>query len=129
MQVSILHYAVAWYEALKTADDEDQAAISQRMLKRLQMQGKLAWLARIVKQVQELEDADLGVVDVKIKLANKVSVKDIEPIVKDLLQIEKVRLTIKEDKDLLGGMVVQTSDKRWDVSMKKQLADLKQSLK
>lgn len=129
MQAGIRHYAQAWHEALKTADSKDQSLISRRMLRRLQMEGRLSWLSRIVVQVQSIEDAELGIVDVRVRVAIKASSEQIKPIVADLLKIDDMRLTIEEESGLMGGMIVQTSDYRWDISMRKQLSDLKKALK
>lgn len=128
MQANVIHYATAWYEALKTAKSGQQPEISQRMLKMLQMKGKLSWLSRIVEQVQELEDAADGIVNVKVSSADKLKAKEIEPIIAELTDGANTRLTVTEDKELLGGMVVRTSDKRWDISMKKQINELKDFL-
>jgi len=129
MQASIQHYAQAWYQALKESDQKDHPQISQTMLKKLQMEGKLSWLSGITSRVKMLEDEENGVTQVSIRTAHNASFEEIEPLLKELLGASDIQAEMKKDADLLGGIVVQTSDQRWDLSMKRQIEKLNEQLK
>lgn len=128
MQVSTRQYAQAWYEALQEADEKDRAEISQKMMKKLQTEGKLSLLMRIVKEVKRLGDEDLGVQHVKVRSAHLIDEKELEQLLAGLLDTKKLAISQKQDKALVGGIVLETADQRWDLSIKNQLNQLKKSL-
>lgn len=128
MQGEPKHYALAWYEALKIANTKQRKEVSENMLSLLQMQGKLAWLSSIVDLVQTLEDQDLGVTEVQVKTAHNKPAKEIESVVKELLGVSKVRASITVDPDLIGGLIAQTKNRRWNISIRHKINKLKQTL-
>ena len=122
------HYALAWYQALKSANKKYRQEISDNMLTLLQTQGKLSWLSTIVDLVQNLEDDDLGITEVKVKTAHSKSKKEIEDVVTGLLGVKKVRTNITVDPELLGGIIVQTKNRRWNISLRHKIEQLKKNL-
>ena len=122
------HYALAWYQALKSANKKYRQEISDNMLTLLQTQGKLSWLSTIVDLVQNLEDDDLGITEVKVKTAHSKSKKEIEDVVTGLLGVKKVRTNITVDPELLGGIIVQTKNRRWNISLRHKIEQLKKTL-
>lgn len=128
MQGEQKHYALAWYQALKSANTKDRQEISDNMLSLLQMQGKLSWLSTIVDLVQKLEDEDLGITEVKVKIAHNKSKKEIEEIVTGLLGVKNIRANITVDPELLGGLIAQTKNRRWNISLRRKIEQLKKTL-
>lgn len=129
MQLTPLHYAQAWYEALQDAKPEDQEAISQAMLRRLQREGKLNLLRQIVEIIKDIEAKASNRAYITARVAHKIDQQQLEELAKELLQVDEVEMTIEEDPSLLGGVVLETKDHRWDLSAKHQLEQLKTSLK
>ncbi len=127
MRITPQQYAQAWYDALKATDEQQWPAISQAMLSRLQREGNLSRLGQIRQYVEELEREEQGVVKVTVKTAHDLDKQVISDLVKQLLAAE-VELDIREEKDLLGGVIVETADRRWDLSARGQLNQLKQQL-
>lgn len=125
MQTTSRHYARAWYELLKAAKDKDKAEISQNMLKQLQNEGKLAILSHIVEEVRRIEDEDNNVVNVEVRAARDVTEKDAKEAVKKLLGNVEFSLALKKDESLIGGLIVETANRRWDLSLKRQIENLK----
>lgn len=127
MHATPAQYAQAWYEALKSADQKQWPEISQAVLLRLQKEGKLSFLSQIRQQMEQIELTERGAVKVTVKTAHDLDKQVVSQLVKQLLAAE-VELEIREDKNLLGGIVVETADRRWDLSARGQLKQLKQQL-
>ena len=128
MQISKNHYARAWYESLKESDQSKWPQISQSFLSRMQADGNLNWLRQILDTMTEYEREDLGVIGVKVSTAHEMPAQAVEEIIQGLIGSDKLDLTIKEDKRLLGGMEVRTNNSRWDLSMKGRINQLKKTL-
>lgn len=128
MQVNPRQYAQAWYLALKEAKEDQRDLISQNLLRALQKQGKLSWLNEIVRHVKDYENADLGQMEISVRSANEIDEKQVQQLVKELFDVENVQATIQQDDSLIGGLVLETKDERWDLSVKHQLDRLKNSL-
>ncbi len=128
MQASNQQYAQAWYEALKESKKSERAKITQNMLKKLQVEGKLSLLMSIVREIQRLADHDLGVQHVKVRSAQLIDEKELERLIAEMLGTDKVAVSQKKDESILGGVVVETADQRWDLSVMHQLNNLKRSL-
>jgi F0F1-type ATP synthase delta subunit len=128
MAVSSKQYAEALYLAVKEAETKDRDAIIQSFLARLQKQGDLSLLSRIVHDAEQLEADELGVTAVEVRVAHKADELEVTEILHKLLETKKIQLDLKEDKNLIGGLIIETKNERWDLSMKNQLAKLKQSL-
>ncbi len=128
MQLTPLHYAHAWYEALQEAKPEQQEAISQAMLRRLQREGKLNLLGQIVDTIKDLDALSSNKAFVTATVAHVLDEKVLEKLAKDLFNVEEVELSVETDPSLLGGVVLETKNIRWDLSTKHQLEQLKSSL-
>ncbi len=129
MKVSPQQYAQAWYLALKETKEDQWEAISQTLLRRLQKEGNQSMISEIVRLVTELENQDLGQVEVQVRTAKSLDDSIVHALVKDLFQVEGVQATITQDESLVGGIVLETKDQRWDLSVKHQLEQLKSALK
>ena len=127
MKATPAQYALAWYQAVKE-QPKQQKQISLRMLDRLLIQGRLSQLPRILGALERLEDADQGIVSATARVSRSQLSSQLEAAAKTLLGSKKVRLAIAEDKELIGGFVLETEDRRWDVSVKKQLQNLRARL-
>ena len=129
MKATPQQYAQAWYLALKEAKEDQWEAISQALLRKLQKEGNQSMIHQIVRLVSELENQDLGQVEVRVRTAKALDDAVVQALVKDLFQVEGVQATITQDASLVGGIVLETKDQRWDLSVKHQLEQLKSTLK
>lgn len=127
MKATAQQYAQAWYEALKEAKPAQWAQISQSMLKQLQRDGSLSLLASIRRNVEELDQDERGTVRVRVTSAHTLDQKLIADLVKQLLGKE-AEIENDTDPKLLSGIIVQTANRRWDLSARGQLKQLKQRL-
>ena len=128
MQVKPQHYAQAWYELLKEVDKSSWPQVSTRFMKRLQDEGNLNWLRKIVILIEELELVEKGITSVKVTTAHELPSKAVKEIVEQLVDSKEVAIEVTEDATLLGGLEIRTKDHRWDIAMKGQLNQLKKTL-
>lgn len=128
MKANINQLAQGWYEAMKEAKKSDWSDISLRFLNMLQGQGKLSWLGRIREEVKRLENQALGVTQVKVTTAHKLEEKELSKLVSELLGKDKAQLSVVEDQSILGGVVIETEDQRWDLSTRNRLNQLQEKL-
>jgi len=79
----------------------------------------------------ELTDEASNIARAEIRTAKPLNKKALEKIEKSLEEMtsKKIRSDVKEDKDLIGGVVVQIGDLVLDGSIKAQLEGLKESFK
>ena len=128
MQVKPQHYAQAWYESLREVDKSSWPQVSTNFMKRLQDEGNLNWLRKIVILIEELELVEKGITSVKVTTAHELPSSAVKEIVEQLVDSKELAIEVTEDTTLLGGLEVRTKDHRWDISMKGQLNQLKKSL-
>ena len=128
MQIDSRMYAQAWYEALKASDKKEWPTISQNLLRRLQTEGKLSWVPNIERQVIEFTLEEAGITQASVKTAHPLSEKKISSLLSEFLGDAKLELSISQDPELIGGLIIETQDSRWDLSIKSSLSQLKRKL-
>ena len=81
-----------------------------------------------ITRVSSESNKDFACIAVRIIAARKVSQKELEPYAKKLVGSNNVKLHLEYDSALIAGLIFQTKNQHWDLSMKQQLQSLKQSL-
>ncbi len=87
-------------------------------------------LPKVIKEIEKLQEADQGVIKVKISSRHKLS-NTVEKILVDFLEQrlqKKVKAENKVEANLLGGAVISFNDKLIDLSLRRQLNNLKKQL-
>ena len=92
--------------------------------------GRAGQLEQILKEFEQLADAEAGVLDVELTTAFELPEDDARAIV---AQIERssgrpVAATRKVDPDLIGGIVLQAGSLRMDASIRGRLRRLREEL-
>lgn len=128
MRVSPTQYATALFELLQRAPAAEHQKLMQQFLKNLYNEGKLKILPDILRAVEQLDYAKKGVVPVTVTTARTVDAAMIQETLKSLLPNQPTEVNAVIDESLIGGMRVETQDKRWDVSVSGQLKQLKNAL-
>ena len=129
MNITAKHYAQALYESLDSADSHDRTTISQKFLRLLYEHGQLKQLPHILQQVSELEQSASGVVNVVVTTASAMPEAEIQSVVQKLVDSDSPQIQHHVDEDLIGGITVETKDKRWDLSARGQLRALQHTLR
>ncbi len=128
MQITPYHYAELWYETLAGKKASEWKEASQAILRHLHDTGRFSWLAEIAQLVTQLEEKHSGVTTVTVHSAHTLPEKPIQAYVQKMVGSEKVHITYKENPDLIGGIQVETTDKRWDASLSGALSQLQKKL-
>jgi len=128
MKITARHYATALYETLLEAPSADHDRILDNFVQILGGNGQLSQFEKIEKFFFDVERKEKGIKEVDVAFAREGH--DERKILPELYALLGKNLNVKEriDKSLLGGVLVQTEDKRIDASVKKQLVRLKESL-
>lgn len=128
MRVSPTQYATALFELLSDAPAAKHQKLMQQFLNNLYNEGKLKILPDILRAVEQLDYAKKGVVPVTVTTARAIDAAMIQETLKSLMPNQATEVSIVIDESLIGGMRVETQDKRWDVSVTGQLKQLKNAL-
>lgn len=126
MTITPKQYARAWYELMqdkKTAKDA-----SKKMLSHLHKNGRLSMLPEILRQMEDIERQASGIEQVTITSARELDANFVKKIVQNLLKTKEARIAQKIDPDLIGGVRVETKNKRWDLSIRSKLKLLEKAL-
>lgn len=124
MKLTAQHLARRWYEALKNAKTSAWPAISDSMLKQIQRAGRKRELPAIARALARLEQAEQSVLEVVITASSPHAVKDEDTLLRQLFGSRELAVTRRVDPALLGGVVVETTNERWDFSVRHQLRRL-----
>jgi len=86
-------------------------------------------LTMIIKRFLELRDERLGIVDAKVLSTIGFSDEQKKKLQQKLEEVikKKIRITFKEDKNLIGGFIIKVNDTVYDASIKHQLELLKEN--
>jgi F-type H+-transporting ATPase subunit delta len=102
------------------------ATLTVQFLRLLVHKDRETMTKAILDQYQALRDEQRGIVDATVQVARPLSEEDRETIV-ETLEAEtgkSVRLSVEEDADLIGGVVIRIGDRVFDGSVRNQLANL-----
>ncbi len=129
MRASALQYANAWYEQLTESAHKEWGGISRRMIELIHEEGKMRLLPEVVRLVQERELAEQGVTRVTVRSAHEVEEAVIEEQLKKVLPKAKVKIEKELDPSIVGGIQIETANRRWDLSLRGQLRSLRNEIK
>ena len=129
--ISVKNLAYAIYESSKDKDEAKTDEIIKNFLSLLKQKHLLGKSDAILKELQKIIDKEGKVkradVSMKNKLTSKMQ-KEIEEFIKERYKVDKVALTEKEDKSLLGGIKIEIDDEIIDTTIKNKLTRLQNYL-
>ncbi|HLD21789.1 MAG TPA: F0F1 ATP synthase subunit delta [Patescibacteria group bacterium] len=128
MRITPKHYAIAWYEALKEAEEPARSKISKQFLELIYRSGKLRLLPEIVRLMKKHTYAISGLTPVKVTVAQTLEHEEIMTHLTKVLPNEKLAVSVTVDANTIGGMVVETENRRWNISLENELEQLAHSL-
>ena len=105
--------------------------LTLRFLRLLVRKDRETLTEEILDQYQSLRDEQRGIVDATVRVARPLADEDRETII-ETLEAEtgkSVRLSVEEDADLIGGVVIRIGDRVFDGSVRNQLANLRDRLR
>lgn len=124
MKVSAQQYAAAWYELLKEAPEAEWDKISEQLLTQLRQDGNMRFLSEIVRLVETRSKEEQGITPVTVRSAHELDSTLVKEQVTSLLPNTEVEVTTVIDDSLIAGLQIETTNERWDLSLKGQLRSL-----
>ncbi|OGY85895.1 MAG: hypothetical protein A2233_00165 [Candidatus Kerfeldbacteria bacterium RIFOXYA2_FULL_38_24] len=124
MKASPELYAKNWYEILKKTDQSAWDQISQVVLEMLYKKGQSKWLPQILRHLEKQENQENQIMPVTVRTAKKMDEQTIASYLQQVLPQVKPRVTSTINSSLIGGLVIETQDQRWDLSVHGQLNNL-----
>lgn len=128
MKLTAQHFARRWYMSLKGAQASAWPEISKGMLAQVLRLGMKRDLPAIKKAFERLHLADSKILEVIVTSAKPGTTMEEGKLLKDLFGSREVQLSRRVDPALLGGIIVETQDDRWDFSVRQQLHRLSRGI-
>jgi len=128
-RVTPKHYAIALYEVLQTTQTTDRGAIVRKFLKQLYQAGQLRLLPAITTAFEQYYHAQMGTVPVRVSTAQTLPAETIQRELTRLFPQQHLSVTTTVNPAVVGGMLVETQNQRWNISLAGQLEALANSLK
>ena len=129
MKIDATTYALAWFEALNNSKKSDWDKISANLLHRLRQEGNLSLLKHIERELKDIALRESDTIQAEVTIAHDMPEKKVKELVKQLTKMDTdIEVSITKDEDLLGGLIVETKDERWDLSLKSTINQLKRKL-
>ena len=122
------HYASALYELLSTTPESGWGKVVKPFLRTLARKGMNRSIPTILRLVDEIEHREKKVVKVEVKAAHDLSQSKIDEVVKKIFPHTVVDVHQIIEPALIGGITLDTSDQRYDVSITGTLHSLERSL-
>ena len=116
---------------LKSLLSDRVTELTLRFLRLLVQKDRETITAAVLDQYQALRDEQRGIVDAHVRVARPLSDDDREAIL-DTLETQtgqSVRLHVKEEPALLGGVVIRIGDQVFDGSVRNKLSALRDRLR
>ncbi|MFA5995286.1 MAG: F0F1 ATP synthase subunit delta [Patescibacteria group bacterium] len=125
------HYAIALYELLnETQSADERVKIVRQFLERIYRTGKLRLLSNINTAFIDYHYQRLNVLPVNVTVANASMTGDtITAELNRLLPNTSLAITTTVADKAVGGMIVETRNQRWNISVAGQLQALANTLK
>lgn len=123
---TINELAIALYQATLHLKGENLTRAINNLVGILAKNHLLSKAGHIIALFQKYAKKQAGIVELQISSARKLDDKTLNKIFEYFGS--KVEAAEKIDESILGGVIVQTDDKIFDASLKRQLINLKQQL-
>ncbi|HYF05602.1 MAG TPA: ATP synthase F1 subunit delta [Patescibacteria group bacterium] len=126
MNFSVEQYAHALYHAVRETKDADK--VIENLLSLLKSNNDIPKFEAVVKAYEKLEHDDQGIQSVTAEFAHnsEEGKKLLESL--NLIAGKMLNVTVKENPDLIGGVVIKYDDVLIDASVKGQLERLRNQL-
>jgi len=125
MKLKPQQFAAALYEITQGKSEKEIDKIIEDFTALLAKKNKLGWQEQIIEKFLSYSMKQEGIMETQVFTAKEISKKMAEKIAETVFKNQKIKVISIVEKELLGGFVVKTEDKILDLSIKKQLQNLK----
>jgi F-type H+-transporting ATPase subunit delta len=130
MKTTASQYAQALHELSKETSAADQSKMAADFLYLMRRKGESKKLARIVKKLEQLQDAQSQTKQVSVTTAFPVSdelAKSLEVFAKEVFESPSVVMNMRTDSALLGGVVMKTDNQMVNASVAGNMKDMRKT--
>ena len=129
MKITPIDYAQALYESTHDKEREEQVLVVHRFVEKMRRQGHVHFLHRVLHSYQEICNRKNGRIPVTLRSVDRVQ-SEIKESVKDFALTlypdgKEVEIEEKKDENLIGGMVIEVYDRRFDMSISRKFQAFK----
>ena len=131
MRIKPKQYAISLFESLEGKDEKEAKRVISQFAKVLAANNQVSDLKKIIRYFNQIWNREYKIVEAEIIAAHPISAqvqKELEEYICKKSKAEKVEMTTKEDKNLLGGVIIKYDDKIIDGSIRTRLLKLKDKL-
>jgi F-type H+-transporting ATPase subunit delta len=131
MKTTASQYAQALHELSQEKSASDQTRLVSEFVDFLKRKGESKKLSRIVKKLEQLQDAQSGIVRVSVTTVFPIRdelMTELEAFAKKTFESKEVILNMQTDKKLLGGAVMKTDNHLIDISVSGRMKDMRKVL-
>ncbi len=131
MKITPKQYAQSLYEVVSTEEDGDVQVAVKNFVKVLVEKNQLGKIEKIIQEFKNIWNREQGIIEGELTSVRELDdeiVTLLNCYIVKLLDVDKVRLENKVDKNILGGFVARLGDTVIDSSLKSQLQSLKSKL-
>jgi F-type H+-transporting ATPase subunit delta len=129
MKVSPKQYAVALYESVKDKKDGEVKAVVKKLGVVLKNHGDLGKFDKIAEEFSKIWNDTEGLVEAEVESARELDnkmVKWLNGYIVEISGAKEVVINQKENKKILGGIIIRYKDKILDASLKGRIENLKE---
>lgn len=117
-------YAQAWHALLLESTPDTWPTVSQQVLNYLQKSGDLKLLPSILEHISTYENKRTNTTAVQVTLSHRMNAEEIWAHAKRALPNTQLHISLSLDPNVLGGLIMETSDRRINISAQNQLSQL-----
>lgn len=121
-------YATTLYETLRNTPRESWSSAIHQFLLELVRRGEMKLIPKILSYCELLEERREGRVHVTVRSAHPIDRSLIESSITRLLPAIKPVIEEVHDPSMIGGVSLETRDRRFDMTLKRGLANLRQTM-
>ncbi|MDP1884494.1 MAG: ATP synthase F1 subunit delta [Candidatus Moranbacteria bacterium] len=131
MRLSANQYAKALYVATKDKSQEEVDLTVGNFLKLLRKNGQMKSAGKILEKFSAIWNGENGIVEAEVtsrKELDKASQDAIKEFIAEKYAAKEVTIDNIVDEKIQGGIIIRIGDELIDASVRRRLADLKNSL-
>lgn len=132
MRITVKQYATALYDSVKDKKKDEVRNIIKAFVEVLIADNVINQTDKIIAEFVRIWNKEQGIVEASIKSARELDetqIKSLQSYIKKLAKAKTVEIKTAEEKNLLGGVVIQYGDKILDASLQAKLRSLQQTIK
>ncbi len=128
MEATPKQYATAWRELTEGKNKNEASEVAKKLFLHLYKTGRMNIVPKILREAEEADRKKQGAEKVTITTAEEINEKQAMEIASAVTGKKNIILKQKINPKLIKGAQIETTDNRWDLSIKNQLDQLSRQL-